>query len=80
MLKLAHADALIELLSALTNDDLLELGLTPDQAEALHDVWEVACDHYETTVGRPHPLSEPTSDDDCDMPVIHIHENPGSIN
>jgi hypothetical protein len=81
MLKLVHADALIELLSALTNDDLTNLGMTPDQVEALHDVWEASCDHYETTVGRPHPLSEPTDADDRDMPSVEVtHQNNGTIN
>jgi hypothetical protein len=81
MLKLAHVDAVIELLSALTNDDLLKLGMTPDQVEALHEVWEKSCDHYEEVVGRPHPISEPTDQDDADMPeVVFIHANSGTVN
>jgi len=76
-----HADALIELLSALTNSDLRKLGLSAEQVDALHDVWEVACDHYREAVGSPHPLENPTPADDRDMPAIRVtHPNPMSMN
>lgn len=81
-MSLQHADALIELLSVLTNDDLVQLGLTGDQIACLHDIWEMSCEDYEKISGRPHPLSMPTDQDDAEMPVVHIqtHANPGSIN
>lgn len=78
--KLMHADALIELLSAMTNNDLADLGLTPDQVSAMHEVWETSCDFYEDTVGRPHPLASPTHEDDLDMPVLFVHSTNGSVN
>lgn len=79
-MSLQHADALIELLSVLTNDDLARLGMTGDQIELLHDLWEISCEEYEKISGRPHPLSAPTDQDDDDMPEVYVHSNPGSIN
>jgi hypothetical protein len=78
---LDHADALIELLSVVDGDLVLRLGLTAAQAEALEEVFETSCEFYETTVGRPHPLANPSPQDDAETPdVIVIHDNPGSVN
>lgn len=71
-MKLMHASALIELLSALDDDALADLGLSKEDIEALDDVWENSHDYYEHVVGRPHPLAAPTPQDDAEMAIVVV--------
>jgi hypothetical protein len=66
---LKHAEALIELLSAVDGETALELGFDASVCEALEDVFEASCDYYEQVIGQPHPLSQPQPADDADHPV-----------
>lgn len=77
---LLHVDALIELLSAVDNRDLITLGLGDTEIARLEEVYEIAHDTYEATVGRPHPLASPSRQDDAEVQWVRItNQNPGSV-
>lgn len=75
-----HAAAVVKLLSALANDDLEDIGMTPDEVWLLHEVWETSCDEFEKVTGSPHPLSAPTDADDATMPDIIVVTHAGNNN
>lgn len=79
MLLLRHTKALIQLLSILDDDVLLELGMTAREVDALDDVYDMSLGHYENVVGEPHSLDNPSLDDDDNTPTIVVIHPGGSI-
>lgn len=71
-MKLKHSLALIELLSMVPDETLLELGLNPEEVEALDEVFDFACQHYEDVVGLKHPLEVDGGQIDKDMPELVV--------
>lgn len=80
MLLLKHTNALIELLSVLPDETLLELGLSHEEVEDLHEVFLMSCGHYENIVGRRHPAEERGGQIDDDLPTLVVIPPRGAQN
>lgn len=76
-MKLKHTTALIELLSMLNDTVMADLGLTETEIESLDEVFDFACEHYESVVGLKHPLEGLGGEITADMPTIFVLR-PGS--